>query len=357
MPGHQSQSREQRGDDRTVAQLPAGQAFLEQHRGPCVVALITGHTPGLSERDDAYPACHPTPGAGPGSPRTAPWPAHSRPAPGATPQVLSERRCPTCRPAPGAGPGSPRTAPSPAHSRPARATMPRLLSELAMPRVSPSSRHRARLSSSSAVARTSRPAAWARTPAPFRAFARTAAAPTEAPALLPRQQPLQPAPSLAQIAPHVPEPPQCSRHPQAHLRCAPLSCAQRSAARRLSCSRSSRASHVACLRPRQVRLRLLGQRQEVGGMRRAQRALGPALRQALLGILADRLQHEEARLSPCGAPPGAAGSCPPATEPVEHVPGRPPARAHTSSAASSVQPPTNTLSQAKSVCSPGSSRL
>ena len=123
---------------------------------------------------------------------------------------------------------------------------------------------------------------------------------------------------------------------------------QVSAARRLSCSASSRRSHATLLRPAQLRLGLLRQRQEVRGVAPSGRVR-----------LAARLQPLQARTrgsSPASRSaarrqrrrPGAPGSWRRARPaPSSTSSRRSPSRSQTASAASSVQPPTKTAEPAE----------
>ena len=86
--------------------------------------------------------------------------------------------------------------------------------------------------------------------------------------------------------------------------------------------------------------------------------------QALQAVLADRLQHREARLAVRPGPSAGAGSGPPGRQAIEdgrsdggrHRRRSSAPTAQTASAASSVQPPANTASRRSSRCSPAESR-
>ena len=172
-----------------------------------------------------------------------------------------------------------------------------------------------------------------------------------------RQQPCQPRAALAQIPPQPPEPFQRARQPQPPLHLPAGLTTPRQRRPQVSVLRLQPRQPADLRGAVQLRLGRLGQRQVVGRVRAASVAAAPLCLEPLQRVGADR--------SPaCVQPRRAVG---PGVELqqalVDQRGDRRPApsaaarrlQRHTASAASSVQPPTNTASRANSVCAAASS--
>ena len=112
----------------------------------------------------------------------------------------------------------------------------------------------------------------------------------------------------------VPERHECRRQPQP-VSTAPVSSAQRSAARRLPCSRSRRTNQISCSRAAQRRCRLFGEREKVCGVSRACALRLAGRLQSMQRVLPHRLRGAGTRWPPrrrrrrrATCPPAASGS-------------------------------------------------